>query len=137
MLVNISEYVIKPYQGYFEDKPEQWQRICKYFDEHIKTNDDGVSVEEEHGRSALAVIKELCVEDSKALKQVERGAMAFGDAQNNLWNAILRQMQENEQSGIRVPPKLARINTNVGIEPNTSVVLKVVERVKNLSEKTI
>ena len=42
MLVNIFEHLVKPYQGYFEDKPEQWQRICKYFDAHIQVGDNGV-----------------------------------------------------------------------------------------------
>ena len=55
----------------------------------------------------------MCAENPKALKQVERGAMAFGDAQNALWSAMLTQMQENEKYGVIVPTRLTETKKDV------------------------
>ncbi len=105
MLVDIFQNVFEPYKEYFKDNPKSWERICAYFDAHIKVGENGISVEEKHGKSALEVIRNMCIEDPKALKQIEKGAMAFLNATADLWSAILNQLIENEKYGVIVPPK--------------------------------
>jgi hypothetical protein len=123
MLVDIFDNIFKPFEGYFAKYPEQWKTVCAYFDAHIKVDESGVSIEEQHGKSALEVIKKIAIENPKALEQIENGAMAFLDATFALWNAALEQMIENEKYGMVVPPKPVKNlerETRSQVKPNPS-----------------
>jgi len=103
MLSNLYKYVIKPYEGYFDEK--EFKIISAYFNAHIKAGNEGKSVEENHGDTAFEVIRKMCSENPYSIIEVREGIISFLDAQANLWDGLSKKMEASKDFGIIVPVK--------------------------------
>jgi hypothetical protein len=74
--------IFEPYSGYYTK--EELKVVMAYFDAHRDPNDEHGNVEEQHAQMALDVIRTMFLENPKCFSQIEKGVMAFLNAQSKL-----------------------------------------------------
>lgn len=103
MLKGFNEALFQPYKGYYNK--EEWEELMTFFTAHADDTIEGGNVEERHGEMAKDGAKRACQFDVKNIPKMRQGGLDFLDVQSNLWNGLLREIENAKDKGIPVIPR--------------------------------
>ncbi len=108
MLINFRKSIFEPNRGYFTES--EFKKLVRYYDAHRDDSKDNANVEEQHKEQALRVVAKLIEENPRTEKLIMDGGIKFLNAQANLWDGLMREMENSKHHGQVVPPNKNFLN---------------------------
>ncbi|MFD1062959.1 DUF3050 domain-containing protein [Winogradskyella litorisediminis] len=93
LIPNMFTEILKEFQVNFPEK--DLKKLVYYFERHIELDAD------EHGPMAMAMITDLCKNDSKKWQDVELTSITALEKRIQLWDCIEQEILKNKQSVIK------------------------------------
>lgn len=103
MLNNFRMFIFEPYKGYYTEK--DFNSLIEYYRVHRDDSKENGNVEEEHQKQALQIASNIIAFNPRAAKTILRGGERFLEDQSNLWDGMMREMQNSRFHGPKVLPK--------------------------------
>ncbi|NBV06733.1 MAG: hypothetical protein EBS06_05815 [Proteobacteria bacterium] len=117
MLNNFKKYIFDPYKGYYTE-PE-FKKLTEYYTVHRDDSKENGNVEEQHKEQALRIASEMIATKPRAEKLILEGGKKFLNIQSDLWNGLMREIENSKFHGPKVIPKSDFLSESK--KPSTSI----------------